>query len=269
MTRLTWLHRIYFTAVGLLALRVGFTGYSVPAEIGRMIPWQVPPLHARFLGAMYLSAVVFMVGAVLARRWCEVRVAVPMIAIWTGMLFVVSLLNRHAFDYSRLQVWIWYGAYFVYPLIAAWLAWRQRADTGHPEGSAPLRPWARNYLYGQGAVLTLAGLALLVAPTPMLGAWPWKASPLLLQIYSAPFLSYGLGSFMLARQRVWLEIRLGATALFTFAVLVLVASVVHRPLFSLAENPDRIWFAFFGAAAASLAGLTLRAFVASSGMKRR
>jgi len=269
MTPLNLYHRIYFAAVGLLALRVGYAGYFTPAEIGQMIPWQVPPLHSRFLGAMYISGLVFMIGAVLARRWCEVRVVVPMIAIWTGMLFVVSLFHRLEFDYSLRQVWIWYGAYFVSPVIAIWLAWRHRADTGHPPGSAPLPSWARNCLYVQGSVLTLAALALLLAPTAMVGLWPWKATPLLLQIYSAPFLSYGLGSFMLARQKAWLEVRLGAVSVFVFAALVLYASILHRQLFSLSENPDRVWFALCGLCAAMLAVLSALAFVASASSRGR
>lgn len=264
MSSLTWYHRVYFAAVGLLALRVGFVGYFNPGEVVRVIPWQVPPLHARFLGSMYISGLVFMIGAILVRRWSEVRVVVPMIAIWTGMLFVVSLLHVDEFDYSRSQVWIWYGAYFVYPLIALWLAWRHRADTGHPAGTAPLPSWARTYLTAQGIVVTLLALALLVAPSAMISLWPWKATPLLLQIYASPFLSYGLGSLMLARQQVWAEVRVGVVATFVFSALVLAASFIHRQLFSLAENPDRLWFLGFGVATAALAFLSLRSFVGSS-----
>ncbi|MEO8381868.1 MAG: hypothetical protein ABI779_19560 [Acidobacteriota bacterium] len=256
---LGWSHRIYFAAVGLLALRVGFVGYFNPGDVVRVIPWQVPPLHARFLGAMYISGLVFMIGAMLVRRWSEVRVVVPMIAIWTGMLFVVSLLHLDEFDYSRLQVWIWFGAYFVYPLIAVWLTWLYRGDTSHPQPSAPLSGWARNYLNVQGIVVTVLALALLVAPGAMIPLWPWKATPLLLQIYASPFLSYGLGSLMLARQRVWAEVRVGVVATFFFAALVLAASLIHRPLFSMSENPDRLWFTGFGIATAMLALLSIRA----------
>ena len=263
MTPITWLHRVYFAAVGLLALRVGYAGYFTPKEIGEMIPWQVPPLHSRFLGAMYISGLVFMLGALLAKRWCEVRAVVPMIAIWTGMLFVVSLFHLPEFDWSKRQVWTWWGAYFLYPLIAAWLAFRHRADTGQPEGSAPLPGWACACLTIQGAVLTIVALALLFAPTAMVVLWPWKATPLLLQIYSAPFLSYGLGSFLLARQATWLEVRLGALAMLVFSGLILVASLLHRQLFSAAENPDRIWFLLFGGATAALALVTIRAFAAT------
>lgn len=260
MTSVTLLHRIYFAAVGLLALRVGFVGYFFPEEIVRVIPWQVPLLHARFLGSMYLSGMVFMIGCMLVRRWSEVRVVVPMVAIWTGMLFVVSLLHLDQFDPSRLQVWIWFGAYFAYPLIAVWLAWRHRADTSHPEPSAPLPAWVRRYLTAQGALVTLLALALLVAPTAMMALWPWKATPLLLQIYASPFLSYGLGSLLLARQQVWAEIRVGVVATFVFSALVLIASLMHRQIFSLAETPDRLWFVGFGLATGVLAFLGMRSF---------
>ena len=61
-------HRIYFAAVGVLALWVGMWGYFSPAQVDSAIPWLVPPLHARFLGSMYLSGAAFMVGCILARR---------------------------------------------------------------------------------------------------------------------------------------------------------------------------------------------------------
>src|SRR5258706_5606966 len=267
MSRVSWSQRVFFAAVGLLALRVGFVSYFFPAEVVRVIPWQVPPLHARFLGSIYLSAVAFVICSLLARRWNEVRVMVPMIAIWTGMLLIVSFLHLDEFDYSRLQVWIWFGAYTLYPLIAVGLSWLQRADTGHLEASAPLPAWARFYLIAQGIVLTALGLALLVAPSAMGSVWPWKATPLLLQIYSAPFLSYGLGSLLMARQKVWEEVRGGVMAILVFSLLAFVASLLHRKLFSFAETPDRIWFAGFGIATAMLAVLSARAFAARSGVR--
>ena len=74
MTAVTRGQRIYFAAVGLLALWVGIWGYFIPGRVDQAIPWLVPPLHARFLGAMYLSGTTFMVGSILARYYAEVRV---------------------------------------------------------------------------------------------------------------------------------------------------------------------------------------------------
>src|SRR5258705_12850125 len=135
-------HRIYFAAVGLLALYVGFLGYFIPARVAEAIPWMVPPLHARFLGAMYFSGMTFMIGALLARRWSQVRIVVPMIAIWTGMLLIVSFFYLPSFDFARIQVWIWFAAYILYPAIALWLTWTHRNDPDEATGAA-LPRWAR------------------------------------------------------------------------------------------------------------------------------
>ncbi len=90
--------RAYFGAVGLLALWVGVWGFVVPSRVDTALPFLVPPLHARFLGVMYLSGLTLMVGGILARHWCEIRVLPPITAVWTGGLLVVSLLHLEAFD---------------------------------------------------------------------------------------------------------------------------------------------------------------------------
>ena len=75
MTTVTRNHKIYFAAVGLLALWVSFWGLLIPEHVDKAIPWLVPPLHARFIGAIYLSAVILMGGSMLARDFAEVKVA--------------------------------------------------------------------------------------------------------------------------------------------------------------------------------------------------
>ena len=76
-------------------------------------------------------------GCILASRWDEVRVVLPGIAIWTGMLFVVSLFYLDQFDFTRNQVWVWFAAYILYPLIAIWLTWRHRGDPWNERLSGP------------------------------------------------------------------------------------------------------------------------------------
>jgi hypothetical protein len=62
MNTVTRGQKIYFAAVGVLALWVGIWGYFIPSQVDKAIPWLVPPFHARFLGAMYLSGTAFMIG---------------------------------------------------------------------------------------------------------------------------------------------------------------------------------------------------------------
>ncbi|HYN87160.1 MAG TPA: hypothetical protein VER55_01460, partial [Ardenticatenaceae bacterium] len=300
-------HKLYFAAVGALALWVGAWCYFNPARSNAAIPWLLPALCSRFLGAMYFSGVTFMVGSMRARRWDEVRVVVPMIAIWTGMLFVVSLFHLGAFDYARPPVWIWFVAYFVYPLVALWLTWTHRGGRGaasagaptrtdegrgtacgdrHPTaadpgrqtthrivsttpappdgsgfagpiaGQAALPAWARTYLLAQGCIATAVALLLLLAPGPAVAIWPWKIGALMAQLYSAPFLSYGIGSLLLARRRTWAEVRVAVTATLVFAGGVLLASSIHRPSFGSPTPADWIWFGGFGLVTMMLALLT-------------
>ncbi len=258
MRTITRGERIYFGAVGLLALWVGIWGYFIPDKVDKAIPWLVPALHARFLGAMYLSGTAFMIGGILAHYYAEVKVMIRVILIWTGMLFVVSLFYLGEFDYSRPQVWIWFGAYIIYPLIALWLMWKDRTLNERLTGTS-LPAWVRSYLLVQGILVTALALVLLLAPDAMVSVWPWNITPLLAQIYSAPFLAYGLSSLMLSRLQTWEEIRVIVTATFVFAIGVLLASLIHRTLFALDNLSTWIWFGGFLLATIMLGWLTVRA----------
>jgi energy-converting hydrogenase Eha subunit A len=250
--------RIYFGAVGLLALWVGIWGYFIPDKVDMAIPWLVPPLHARCLGAMYLSGTTFMIGGILARYYAEVKVMLRVIPIWTGMLFVVSLFYLSEFDYSRTQVWIWFGAYIIYPLIALWLIWKYRNLNERLTGPS-LPDWVRGYLLIQGILVTALALVLLLAPDFMVSVWPWNITRLLAQIYSAPFLAYGISSIMISRLGTWAEIRVVVTATFVFALGVLLASFIHRALFSASNLSTWLWFGGFLVATIVLGLLTVRA----------
>lgn len=264
MSRVGRGERVYFAAVGALALWVGIWGYFIPMQVERAIPFSVPPLHARFLGAVYLSGLSIMVGALLARHWGQIRAVPIMTALWTGGLCVISLFYLDRFDFAEPQPWFWFAAYIVYPLVALALAWRYRSLADRDAvGDGALPGWARGYLGVQGVALTVLALALLVAPDAMAELWPWPIERLLAQIYSAPFLAYGVGSLLLARRRTWSEIRVVVLGMLVFTVGVLVASVLHRALFSAAEVADVLWFVSFAVATAMLALLGARSFAPS------
>lgn len=255
--------RIFFAAVGLLALWVGIWGYFIPGQVDKAIPWLVPALHARFLGAMYLSGTAFMIGGILAQYYAEVDVMMRVIPIWTGMLFIVSLFYLDEFDYSRTQVWIWFGAYLLYPLIALWFIWKEET-VGKRITNSVLPAWAQGYLLVQGVAVTILALALLLAPDFMANLWPWQITRLLAQIYAAPFLAYGLSSLMLSRKQSWSEIRVVVAATFVFAFGVLLASLIHRQLFSAASISAWLWFGGFLSVTVVLGLLSVRAIQAGS-----
>jgi hypothetical protein len=244
--------KIFYGFVLALAAIIGIWGIFFPASVLQVLPFMVPPLHSRFLGSMYLSGATFMGLNILAKRWAEVRVVTPMIAIWTGMLGIISLFHLSAFDWGRVQVWIWFFAYISFPLIAAWIAWQQRSQTNPTEG-LPLSERLRTYLYLQGGLVTLLALSLLIAPSWMAIVWPWKITPILAHIYGAPFLSYGLGSLYAVSQQTWQEVRIVIYATLVFTVGVLLASLYHINLFNFGIFSTWLWFGGFASSSLALA----------------
>lgn len=252
---------LYLGAVAALALWVGIWCYFDPARSDAGIPWRLPPLCATLLGAMYFSGAVFNGTCMCARRWADVRVIMPMIAMWTGGLAIISVFYLSAFDFSRTQVLTWFAAYTIYPSIALVLMWVHRQERGVYSLDAPVLPaWVRRYLLAQGGVMVAVGLALLVAPETMLRLWPWGTGRMMLQLYAAPLLSYGIGSFILRRQHTWPEIRLALIAMAVFVGLELAASIRYRAFLNGPTFAVTIWLGWLAITTAVLVALSWMAY---------
>jgi hypothetical protein len=239
------LHRIYFFVVVWFTLWVGFFGFFRPAEILRALPWPVPPLHARFIGAFYLSATVFLVLSLFARTLLQVRTIVIMAFTWTGWLLLITFLHWDTFDLARTQVWFWVVAYVLFPIAAAWLAWGTRSD-GAPSRGFITQRWVPIYLRVQGVFLLTLAAACFVAPAWVATIWPWKLSPFLAQVYSGPVLAYAVGSLVLAARRNWTETMIPAVGTLVFSGLALVASFQHLGLFTAGSPSAVLWFTTLG-----------------------
>jgi hypothetical protein len=240
-------HRIYFVVVGLFALWVGVWGYFVPAQVYRALPWPVPPLHARFIAAMYFAGLLAMVWSCFAPRLAAVRIPIALAALWTGALLLASLLHLPEFDFGKPQVWFWLGAYAAFPLWGAWLYFRRGA------GAAARPRKADPALVAVAGLCLLLALALFAAPAAMVRAWPWPLPPLLATIYAGPFFAYGVCALLLAREADPEARRIVLASMLAFTLLVLLASLLHLKLFKLDAPAAWLWFGAFAASAAVLA----------------
>jgi hypothetical protein len=261
MSLVTRGQKVFFAVICAAALLVAVLGLLNPAYLASIFTWlELPPLHARFVGAIYAFGAVFMAGCLFARRQAEVRGAVQLIGIWTGMLFIISLLNLGAFDFSLLPVQIWFASYIIYPIISIWMTLRQptlmqAGDLPGPELDSP----AKGFLLAQGILFSLLAVLLFLAPGLVSTLWPWKVTPVLAQMYAGPLLSYGLGSLLFSRQDNWLGVRSILPGMLVFTVTTVVISLIHVNLFSFSEVPDLLWFGWFITASLVLAVLTFRA----------
>jgi len=252
--------KVFFAVICAAALLVAVLGLFNPEYLAFIFTWLVlPPLHARFVGAIYLFGAVFMAGCLFAKQQAEVRWGVQMIGAWTGTLFIVSILNLSVFGFNLLPVQIWFASYIIYPIISIWMTVRQPSMTQAASLSGPaLDRWAKIFLLTQGILVTLLAAALFFAPALMSTLWPWKVTPVLAQMYSGPLISYGVGSYLFSMQEQWLGVRAIVPAMLVFTATTVAVSFLHLNLFSFSEIADLLWFTWFVISSIFLTAMTVR-----------
>jgi hypothetical protein len=87
----------------------------------------------------------------------------------------------------------------------------------------------------------------------MVRAWPWALPPLLATIYAGPFFAYGVSALMLAREADLESRRIVLVSMLAFALLVLLASLLHLKLFHFEAPAAWVWFALLVVSAAVFA----------------
>ncbi len=261
--------RWVYAAGVVLAGWVAGWGLFGPGQIDRAIPWLVPPLHARFLGALYLSGVAFLAAIAVSRRRSRQWVVEPMIAIWTGGLFVVLLWQWNTIGSVSPATVVWLVAYLALPIVAAIGFWRNGSwrngswrngfwrNRGEPRVDPPAPMWLRVFLSANGVALVALALALSAAPGALASAWPWPVEPFVLRIYAPPLAAFGVG-FLLGAGRRLDDLAILLPASTVFPVAALSVSAVHRGLFPADAVATWVWFAWFGTALVGLVAACAR-----------
>jgi hypothetical protein len=256
VSEIRWWERAYFGVITVAALFVTWLGFFNPARMDESFTWAVlPPLHARFVGALYLFGGVYLLGCTVARYLAQVRPAPFAVVLFTSLLLLVTLLNPDAFDYNLGPVKVWTGSYVVYPLlglVVIALMWR-RPGVDPPGPSLPA--WGRWALLAQAAAFGVTGLLLLVARDTMVDVWPWPIDVGLAQFYGGPFIALAWCALAYARERTLLAVLPIVAGTLAFSVATLVVSLVHVELFSAGDLASWVWFGGFGALTVALAAL--------------
>ncbi len=235
------LQRAYLFVVMWFTLFVGSISFFRPQEILKELPWPMPPLHARFVGALYLAATVMVVLAMLARTRLQARTVVDIAFVWTGWLLLITAIQWSSFDLSRMQVWFWVGAYIAFPAVALWLSRASDPVTAAPDIRIR-EAWVPRFLATLGVGLIGLAAVLFLLPASAAGFWPWKISMFLAQVYSGPVLGLGVGCLLLAVRRNWPETLFPMLGVASFSLLALIASSWHLDLFSPGSPSMFAWF---------------------------
>jgi len=260
------LHRAFALIIALAAALVAWLGLFRPERMDRSFTWaDLPPLHANFVGALYLFGAVLVGGSAIVRHRSQWGPVISGIAIFTTSMLVLTAINDEAFDWSLGPVRAWVISYVVYPPIAwaltAWLVRRPMTTAG----GAPVARWMTATLIAVAVVFGALGVALLLARSAMADAWPWPVSDGVAQFYGGPFLSVAWVAFWYSRRHHRSDLVVYAPALAVLGLTVLVISIDHRELFAADDPAAWLWFGSFAAIAATHVVLSVDAWRHRSG----
>lgn len=234
---LTPLHHLYFATLGGPAVLIGLAGLARPALL------DLPPLHARCVGAMLLAQ--GLVWLLALREHDSACVRIPLAqALAAALAGVLAPLARGAtpdLAAGGLAAGVAAGS--------ALLLWHDRMLQAPAERTDPA-------LAGAGAVLALGAAALALAPGWSAAAWPWTLPSRAALAYAVGFAGWGTGAAMLARERRRGARRLALWGLGVLGLGVAAVSLLHLRSFASAAGATA-WTAAF-VALAGLAAWRLR-----------
>jgi hypothetical protein len=114
--------------------------------------WITPPFNARYVGVIYLGALIPLLVFAVHGRWNPGRLVLWEIFTFTAAIMVVMLAYAGRFEWARVATWVFWPLYVFLPVNSAVFLWRLR-DWRVPEPRLHARSYAATYL------------------TPAVGAW--------------------------------------------------------------------------------------------------
>ena len=222
----TWVECGVVASAALLLL-------TMPKRGGQDIwAWITPPLNARYVGVIYLAALVALLVFAVHGRWNPGRLVLWEIFVFTTAIMVVMLAYAGRFEWARVATWVFWPLYLFLPVNSAVFLWRLR-DWQPPE---PL-------IHARGALTVLAlllggyGLALLVIPERATDFWPWPVDAFHARIYAATYLTPAAGAWVLRSGATPEELRTLGITLVTFGVAALIAVPTNATFFVINVAP--------------------------------
>jgi hypothetical protein len=254
MANNAWLRALF----GFVLFQALLLGQALiwPARISLVLPWPATPLNARFVAALYCMGVVTSLLTIFAVSYAAVRVSLVLVGVITGGLLVLTLPHLGEFTADTFP-YRWVAFYTLDSIVMGLVLWRLRGRDVVPPGRTPAAPIVLAY----AAVLAVAGVVMLAAPSFAVHHWPWGLTTILAQVYSVFFLTFAIGGWLAARdprpEAAWIYL----IANLATALLVLGVSAAYPERFK-PGLPTWIWYVVWGAAAITLMAALARTVAA-------
>lgn len=202
--------------------------YLLPTRTLELFAWGVkPPLTAMLLAAVYLGGAFFFVRVATAKRWSEVALGFPPVALFASLLGVTTVLHWDRFTHGHVSFVAWAALYFAAPVFVVAIAVSNaRAARGAVVAPEPRLPSAVRVVLGvTGLTELVLAAGLFALPDGVGGLWPWAVTPLTARTLAAVY-ALGLANVLVAadgrasRVRLQLEVQTVMLTLIALAVVL-------------------------------------------------
>jgi hypothetical protein len=164
-------------------------------------------------------------------RWNVVKTGFLSVALFATLLGIATIVHWDKFNHHHVAFWLWAGLYFTTPFLVmgAWFANRRFAS---PAGVDELRLGeVARWIVGLIGLLALVqGIVMFLAPTQVIGIWPWMLTPLTCRVVGAVFCLGSAGIGVLVDPR-WSSVKLMLQVEALMVTLMLIAAVRARTQF--------------------------------------
>jgi hypothetical protein len=239
-------------ALLILAAANGAYLYFLPSQAEPHYAWPIlPPATAASMGAGYLAGFVAAYLTIFrARYWRSVYSFAPAFIALSVLLLAATLIGADRFRWGFPLTWIWTAVYAIIP-VAAGLLWRaqSRANRDDHPAADPGTGLLRRISLIAGAVVTVLGLALFIAPDDFVEHWPWMLTDLTSRVLSGWYVLSGATLLVVgAGLRRWHEVIVPFATIGTWTALIMLLPALYDEL----DTGDAAFATWFGLHAALL-----------------
>src|SRR5690242_15365145 len=119
--------------VGVTSMATCLFLYLFPARAVAVWPWQLTPLTARMLGAIFALGVAG-VGAWWERRWSAMRILLQVAGFMLVLILIAAARARAEFDTSKVLTWLFLAGFVVTTVALVVLYVRMESKSSSREG---------------------------------------------------------------------------------------------------------------------------------------
>lgn len=178
----------------------GSLTFLLPGLASELWPWVIPPFNSRFVGAVYLAALIPLIVFWSIPRWKPGRLTVWMILIFTALILIVMIIHWDAFEWDRISTFLAYWPLYIFLPINSTIFLLRSKGAGIAKGyDGPVS--LRIVLLAFALLGGTYGLGLLIAPELLTSFWPWEVDAFHARMYAAAFITPAVGAWILSFSR--------------------------------------------------------------------